>query len=80
MDYVLKAAALSKRYKDFKALNGLSMNIPKGAIYGLVGKNCAGKTTLIRQKKHRKGSGKIPPENGGCHRNPRRLSGHDGCG
>ena len=48
MDYVLKAAALSKRYKDFKALNGLSMNIPKGAIYGLVGKNGAGKTTLIR--------------------------------
>ncbi|MCM1569070.1 MAG: ATP-binding cassette domain-containing protein [Roseburia sp.] len=48
MDYVLKATALSKSYKDFKALNGLSMNVPKGAIYGFVGKNGAGKTTLIR--------------------------------
>lgn len=48
MDYVLRTNALSKSYKDFKALNSLSMNIPKGAIYGFVGKNGAGKTTLIR--------------------------------
>ncbi|WP_434309417.1 ATP-binding cassette domain-containing protein [Hominifimenecus sp. rT4P-3] len=48
MDYVLRTNALCKKYKDFKALNGLSMNVPKGAIYGFVGKNGAGKTTLIR--------------------------------
>lgn len=48
MDYVLRTNALSKKYKGFKALNELSMNIPKGAIYGFVGKNGAGKTTLIR--------------------------------
>ncbi len=48
MDYVLKTNALSKNYKNFKALSGLSMNVPKGAIYGFVGKNGAGKTTLIR--------------------------------
>lgn len=48
MDYVLTTNALSKSYKNFKALNGLSMNVPKGAIYGFVGKNGAGKTTLIR--------------------------------
>lgn len=48
MEYVLQTNALSKYYKNFKALNGLSMNIPKGAIYGFIGKNGAGKTTLIR--------------------------------
>lgn len=48
MEYVCTANALTKTYKQYKALNGLSMRIPKGAIYGLVGKNGAGKTTLIR--------------------------------
>lgn len=48
MDYVLRTNALSKEYKGFKALSGLSMNVPKGAIYGFVGKNGAGKTTLFR--------------------------------
>lgn len=48
MDYVLRTDALSKEFGGFKALSGLSMNIPKGAIYGFVGKNGSGKTTLIR--------------------------------
>ncbi len=48
MDYVLRINALSKSYKGFKALDNLTMNVPKGAIYGIVGKNGAGKTTLIR--------------------------------
>lgn len=48
MEYVLEANSLSKSYKNFKALNGLTMKVPKGAIYGFVGKNGAGKTTLIR--------------------------------
>ncbi len=48
MEYVLKTNGLCKQYRNFKALNGLSMNIPKGSIYGFVGKNGAGKTTLIR--------------------------------
>lgn len=48
MEYVLSVRELCKSYLHFKALNGLSMQVPKGAIYGLVGKNGAGKTTLIR--------------------------------
>ena len=48
MDYVLRTNALTKTYKGFKALTNLTMHVPKGAIYGFVGKNGAGKTTLIR--------------------------------
>jgi len=48
MEYVLVTQGLSKHYKDFKALDGLSMHVPKGSIYGFVGRNGAGKTTLIR--------------------------------
>ena len=48
MEYVLKTNNLCKYYRHFKALNGLAMNVPKGSIYGFVGKNGAGKTTLIR--------------------------------
>ena len=48
MEYVLETNALCKRYHDFTALNGLDMHIPKGSIYGFVGRNGAGKTTLIR--------------------------------
>ena len=48
MDYVLKTNSLCKHYKNFKALGGLTMHVPKGSIYGFVGRNGAGKTTLIR--------------------------------
>lgn len=48
MEYVLNVRNLTKKYGSFKALDGLTMSVPKGAIYGFVGKNGAGKTTLIR--------------------------------
>ncbi|MCM1386822.1 MAG: ATP-binding cassette domain-containing protein [Bacillus sp. (in: Bacteria)] len=48
MEYVLQTHELCKNYQHFKALDGLSMNVPKGAVYGFVGQNGAGKTTLIR--------------------------------
>ena len=48
MEYVLETASLRKQYGHYTALNEVSMHIPRGAIYGFVGKNGAGKTTLIR--------------------------------
>lgn len=48
MDYCLITQNITKKYRKFTALNGVNMSVPKGAIYGFVGKNGAGKTTLIR--------------------------------
>lgn len=48
MEYVLKVENLSKSYNKNQVLNSLTMNIPKGSIYGFVGPNGAGKTTLMR--------------------------------
>lgn len=48
MEYILETEGLCKSYGHFQALRDLSMHVPKGSIYGFVGKNGAGKTTLIR--------------------------------
>lgn len=48
MEYVLKTENLTKKYRKFTALDGLTMSVPKGSIYGFVGRNGSGKTTLIR--------------------------------
>lgn len=48
MEYIFTANNLCKYYGKFKALDRFEMSIPKGSIYGFVGKNGAGKTTLMR--------------------------------
>ena len=48
MKVLIKTVELSKHYKKAIALNNVSVTIPEGAIYGLVGNNGAGKTTLMR--------------------------------
>lgn len=48
MEYVLQTQELVKSYRGKKVLNGLSMNIRRGDIYGFVGENGSGKTTVIR--------------------------------
>ena len=48
MNVVLKTNNLTKRYKELKALDDVSLTIYEGDIYGFVGENGAGKTTLIR--------------------------------
>ncbi len=59
LDFVLRTNALFKKYKGKYALNGANINIRKGDIYGFVGENGSGKTTVIRVI-----SGLIFPENG----------------
>lgn len=48
MELCLQTKGLCKSYRHSKVLKGVNMHVPKGAIYGFVGKNGAGKTTLIR--------------------------------
>lgn len=48
MDYVLKTEHLTKVYGKQKAVNQVSMRVKKGAIYGFIGKNGAGKTTFMK--------------------------------
>lgn len=47
-DIILRTNNLTKKYKDFTALNNANITINKGDIYGLIGRNGAGKTTLMK--------------------------------
>jgi ABC-2 type transport system ATP-binding protein len=48
MSNILEVKNVVKQYGDFTALNNVSLQVPKGSIYGLLGPNGAGKTSLIR--------------------------------
>ena len=45
---MLEVKNVVKTFDGFRALDGLIMTVPKGAVYGLVGPNGAGKSTIIR--------------------------------
>ncbi len=47
-EVILKTNVLTKKYKDFTALDHVNITINKGDIYGLIGRNGAGKTTLMK--------------------------------
>lgn len=48
MNYIIETKSLTKRYGDKIAVNGMSLHVKKGDIYGLIGKNGAGKTSLMK--------------------------------
>lgn len=45
---ILRAEGVTKKFKNFTALNNVSITLEQGKIYGLIGKNGAGKTTFMR--------------------------------
>jgi ABC-2 type transport system ATP-binding protein len=66
-DLAVSATALVKKFGDKRAVNGVSIAVPKGLIYGVLGPNGAGKTTTLRML-----LGIIEPDGG-----ERMLLGHD---
>lgn len=48
MNYILTTDNLSKRYRNTLAVDGLSIHIKEGSIYGFIGRNGAGKTTTLK--------------------------------
>ncbi len=45
---MIEVRNVTKKFGSFRALDGLSLTVPDGAVYGLVGPNGAGKSTLLR--------------------------------
>ena len=45
---MIEIKSVVKSFDGFRALDGLTMTVPNGAVYGLVGPNGAGKSTIIR--------------------------------
>ena len=69
---MLEMKNVTKTFGDFKALDDLTMTVPKGTVYGLVGPNGAGKSTAIRHLTgvYRPDCGEITMEGQPIYENP----------
>ena len=79
-DLVIQTEGLTKRYGRVLAVDGLSLNVPRGRIFGLLGPNGSGKTTLMSMLlglvRPTAGSFTLfgtPPERGGLERQLHRI-------
>ncbi len=72
MDHILQAHDICKNFVGHTALDNVSVDIPRGKVYGLLGPNGAGKTTLIRIINHI-----TAPDSGTVTFNGHRLTGAD---
>ena len=69
---MIEVRELVKSFEGLRALDGLTLTVPKGAVYGLVGPNGAGKSTLIRHLTgiYRQDSGSVLIEGEPVYENP----------
>ena len=69
---MIEVRELVKSFEGLRALDGLTLTVPKGAVYGLVGPNGAGKSTLIRHLTgiYRQDSGSVLVEGEPVYENP----------
>ena len=69
---MLELQNITKTFGNFKALDELTMTVPKGAVYGLVGPNGAGKSTAIRHMTgvYRPDSGSVTVQGQPVYENP----------
>ena len=70
---MIQVENVTKSFDGFKALDGLTMSVPKGSISGLVGPNGAGKSTLLRHVTgvYRQDSGSILVDGEVVYENPK---------
>ena len=69
---MIQVNKLVKTFDGFRALDGLDIHVPKGAVYGLVGPNGAGKSTVIRHLAgiYRQDSGQVLIDGQPVYENP----------
>lgn len=61
-DSIIQVAKLTHHYGDFRALDGLDLQVPEGSFFGLLGPNGAGKSTILNIL-----TAQMPPTSGKVH-------------
>jgi ABC-2 type transport system ATP-binding protein len=62
MAYIIETESLTKKFGDLAAVNTVTLNVRKGSLFGLLGPNGSGKTTMIKML-----TGQILPSSGNAH-------------